>query len=226
VSGGGETLDGFAGEDIDAEQGVYYDETTDEWFLVESGTPPFTGLWGIAEDDAATGKSLSIHYRGLISVESPGNFSAGTAIYIDSTTSALTTTSTGNEQIGVAKTDGVTGEDFMLDVNNATSGGSSGVEETLASNTLEYFNNLSTTSVEIDFGAAVVGIEVINDHASNNVAVRFDATDAVIPTVGSSLNEESLVRPKEKRFFGVTAQVINIIASAASTPVRVTGWLA
>ena len=225
VAGGDQIFDGVATTSVDEGQGVWYNEITDEWELVEDGTAPFV-MWGVALDDAGAGKQFSILFSGVDSFVSPSNFSAGVAIYIDSSTSGLTTTATGNQQIGHALTDGATGDDFLLHVDNPGVGITGGVEETLASNTEAYFNNISTTSIEIPFTGSIIGIEVMNDHATNNVAIRFDTTDAAIPSAGSSLSPNNIIRPKESRFFAVAATVCNIIASAASTPVRVTGWLA
>lgn len=222
IAGGDIIFEGVAAGTISEGQGVWHDDTTEEWKLVQNGTPPFV-MWGVALEDATIGKTFTILFSGVESFEAPATITEGAAIYIDSANSALTMTATNNQQIGHALTGAASGDDFLLHVDNPGVGISgTGGEETVASSQKQYMNSIGTTTVELSLGADVLGVEVLNDSAVNRVAIRFDATDAVFPSNGSSLTNESVIEPKEARYFPVATSVLNIIANAASTQVRVT----
>jgi hypothetical protein len=89
---------------------------------------------------------------------------------------------------------------------------------------LYFRTDLTTNDQTITFGATSTAVEIINDSTAALVAINFTGAAAAIPTSGTSMVSNHLVRPKEARIFYFQGTLAHVISDTASTTIRVTVW--
>ena len=88
--------------------------------------------------------------------------------------------------------------------------------------TIEYRNSIGTTPKTITWGNIVTaGIEVCND-SGNDVGIAFGGAVAQVPSDSDTPASTCDVKTGEKRSFNIHTNMASIIASGASSAVRVT----
>lgn len=83
----------------------------------------------------------------------------------------------------------------------------------------------SGAATSYSFGATAIAVEIINDDATINIAVRFDGSAAAIPSNSSSLSQSHLIRPKEARYFPISVSGFSIISASGTPQFRATGYI-